>query len=1190
MSASISTQIRLRLCVAVGLLWVMPGAAEAFDRLETPAGSVEVREIDGRVVGFDVLDKQGVLIAPIRFSANGVFQPDTTEQANIRSQVTLCFSQFRCQEGVGLELSPDSSVSLVWNKDSLFPEIHFTFIIDHFDVLDWRESQADVPFHFLICSLPEAEVFHQRGWLIATPPADPFSLQQAPHAGQPEIRSAWSENWSYIPALGCHPIPTIGLWAAHHHRYVGYDFSETRLLDNSEKDVGTVYCWRHRGYRQFIALTFPTSGESVDRLACPASGDRITSHFRLIWSQDLPPTKDPNRFLIERLVETVPGALPLTPAVNDLDYMPGPTRLDSFTEPRPRNIIGVGSETRFYEEGTVVIHGWKSHIGSWVDRLFETGRAGAMANLREQADRLLRSAKRFRVEDDHCLYWEKPVHGTMLPAFGGEPATTLHNSDGFAAARCLLNLWKHDEDPRYLEAAEGALAWARHIVWTRNEFVDVPSAPFAIGGSLPIAFLLDYYYLFRDDPERSRRAREALDLAVTFAYRYLPVWLYDNNRDDTLDSAFLLEPNAGRDWAGVACANEVTWQIEAAAEVMLTTGDAILKTILHGILERWPLLYRDEYQTSVAEYGSSFTECLGLYPGCKIGTGHRASYGWAEPFHLLYPVGKTKARVVCGEGTCFVTNRGGRHTTVEDYRTDGRSGFYFRLVSKLTEPFDVSVSIPRINLRTLPLSRKRGRKKVSLRPGTDYSLAAERSDSLILHDVRDGDQFLIGSDTGEIKPSGSLRPEVEPSDAVGPFTIIRPKKTEPPDCDWLDTDSMAGLFAGLQYACGIPFRIEGDQWGNPRAWHVPITIGREADGRDLFLFWIPDGPDAELVVTRLGDTSKHLRTTDCAPVRRGWPPIFRWRLLAVYVPAEENPVRKVTVRDGQLMALTSAPADLAPSTGILDRLEQTQEAWEAELAFESDLDQLVQRAAGIDFSQLAILPPYGLSGVAARLLFETGISRKAHHLERRELVDRSVLNPERYPVLLVAGGEEYLHTMNREGDAKEALMNYVNSGGTLFICGPGPFPMYYARGREGMPSEPFLPQVGIPIITVLDSRPTMGWMIHREKGADLFSQLPERFPFPTTGDLRLRPINRQQVPESCTYRPLLSVYDEQGELVGDAAAWLTFSTGPQKGLQVFYIWGPLLKHPDYAAEITLAVISELVKVIGDASAPVGGVQ
>jgi len=889
-----------------------------------------VQRIEGRVAGFDVLTPDRQLVTAIRFSANAVFWPETIEQTDVKSRLTLRFSKFQCQENSGLELSEDSAISVVWDEDEKFPEVYFLMGIKQFDAVSWEKTQGRIPFHFLICALRESEVFHQGGWLIPTPLSEPFSLQSAPHGECPEIRSAWSEDWSYTPALGCHPIPAIGLWAAHRGQYIAYDFSETRLSDNSEKNVGTACCRRYGYYRQFITLVYPTSSKSVDELVYPKADDRILSHFRLVWSMDLPPEKDPNRFLIGRLASLAPNALPTVPKVNDLNYMPGPTRLNSFTEPVPRPLIGPSSEVRDTEENTLLIDGWKTHIGSMVDRAFARRDAQGIAMLHEQTQRLLSLGKRFRVDQDRCFYWEKPIRGKQQEAYGGEAAQTLHNSDGFAAARMLLNLWKYDPKPEYLEAAEGALNWARHIVWTRNEIPIAPSVPFTVGGSLPITFLLDYHHLFRDDQERGDRAREALDLAVTFAYRYLPVWLYDNNREDALDSTFLLERNAGREWAGSACGNEVTWQVEAVADVAVNSGDPGLKHILRGILERWPLLYREQDSPSVTQYDAAFTEQFGLYPGCAVGAGNRASSGWAEPFHLLYPVGDTEVRVVCGEADCFVTNRGGKHTVVENYRTDGKSRFSFRVRRSLEVPFDLAITALRVDLNSLPVSVKRGRKAIPLQEGAGVLHSAERLDSLILRQIKNGDTIIIGGEFPKERRKKSRQPHVEKKTQkadipqTGLFVIHHPGKTERLIGDWLDNNSKAGLFTGLQYAYGIPFFVESDEWGNPSAWRSKLDIDRSLRGRHLFLFWIPDGPNAEITLDTGRGKKQRFNTRDCVMVRQGWPPIFHWTLLLAHLPGiSTEKTRHIEISSGKVIALTSAPGNLPGMDKILQNFENT---------------------------------------------------------------------------------------------------------------------------------------------------------------------------------------------------------------------------------------------------------------------------
>ena len=165
-------------------------------------GRIEVRKIGGTIEGFDVFDREGYLVAPIRFSANGAFHPLTMESADLRIGISIRFSDFVSRETCGMTLTKDSFVTLEWNNDWHYPKVVFGIQFESFNAKQWKDNEGDIPFHFLICSMPEAEAFHIRGWLIATPLADPYPLQQAPHAGHPEIQSAWSRDWSYAPAIG----------------------------------------------------------------------------------------------------------------------------------------------------------------------------------------------------------------------------------------------------------------------------------------------------------------------------------------------------------------------------------------------------------------------------------------------------------------------------------------------------------------------------------------------------------------------------------------------------------------------------------------------------------------------------------------------------------------------------------------------------------------------------------------------------------------------------------------------------------------------------------------------------------------------------------------------------------------------------------------------------------------------------
>ncbi len=50
----------------------------------------------------------------------------------------------------------------------------------------------------------------------------------------------------------------------------------------------------------------------------------------------------------------------------------------------------------------------------------------------------------FNVGGDTCLYWTKPLAGSWNANWGGTNATSLHNSEGWFAARVLVELYRYD--------------------------------------------------------------------------------------------------------------------------------------------------------------------------------------------------------------------------------------------------------------------------------------------------------------------------------------------------------------------------------------------------------------------------------------------------------------------------------------------------------------------------------------------------------------------------------------------------------------------------------------------------------------------------------------------------------------------------------------------------------------------------
>ncbi|MBN1507314.1 MAG: hypothetical protein JW955_10735 [Sedimentisphaerales bacterium] len=155
-----------------------------------------------------------------------------------------------------------------------------------------------------------------------------------------------------------------------------------------------------------------------------------------------------------------------------------------------------------------------------------------------------------------------------------------------------------------------------------------------------------------------------------------------------------------------------------------------------------------------------------------------------------------------------------------------------------------------------------------------------------------------------------------------------------------------------------------------------------------------------------------------------------------------------------------------------------------------------------------------------------------------------------YPVLLYCAGETYRRTVRETGDVDAALVRYLQAGGCLVALPSGPWPFYYDEtGKAVNQSYRF----GLSLRS--------GWE-HPSEGAELsfvqcdgrLPHVPERFPFPTSGDLRWRPF---QATNHVEYSPLLRLRNRIGDSLGDAVVCARPSTGGR----VAYLWFELLKGP-----------------------------
>ncbi len=236
-----------------------------------------------------------------------------------------------------------------------------------------------------------------------------------------------------------------------------------------------------------------------------------------------------------------------------------------------------------------------------------------------------------------------------------------------------------------------------------------------------------------------------------------------------MDGAFLAEPNSGRDWAALACANEVNWNLDSLTQVYVHTGDARMRYYLRGMLQRWPALYRPVYEPSIAQYGSdALTEGLGLFDGSGPGRGERYPYGFTESLPLNEPIGNSRLRIVAGARACIAFDRG-------DQARCGRLSH--RWQRQLLLPhclrhvvlFDATFSYPFVNISGLTVTRVRGGVTTVLT--SQVRRPTQSPSSLYLSQLQNGDVITIGT-----VPAGTAT-RVFDTSLVYNETNVRPQRT-----------------------------------------------------------------------------------------------------------------------------------------------------------------------------------------------------------------------------------------------------------------------------------------------------------------------------------------------------------------------------------------------------------------------------
>jgi glycoprotein endo-alpha-1,2-mannosidase len=209
----------------------------------------------------------------------------------------------------------------------------------------------------------------------------------------------------------------------------------------------------------------------------------------------------------------------------------------------------------------------------------------------------------------------------------------------------------------------------------------------------------------------------------------------------------------------------------------------------------------------------------------------------------------------------------------------------------------------------------------------------------------------------------------------------------------------------------------------------------------------------------------------------------------------------------------------------------------------AEKEQLRRRLAKLP---IAVLPE--AESMAFWWLLDLGVEPK---LLTWEGIVANGIKPQDYPILLYCAGETYQRTVRTTGDVDEALIRYEQAGGCLVALPSLPWPFYRDEtGKAVNQSHRF----GLTLKMGWERPPEGAALQFVQPGRRLLPHVPDRFAFPTSGDLRWRPFYNQNHAE---YVPLLQLCNRAGDNLGDSAVYARLQTGGH----IAYAWFGLLNTP-----------------------------
>jgi hypothetical protein len=329
---------------------------------------------------------------------------------------------------------------------------------------------------------------------------------------------------------------------------------------------------------------------------------------------------------------------------------------------------------------------------------------------------------------------------------------------------------------------------------------DLPWAVFSMGAANGGEFLLDYYYTFRDDPERRALAEEAWRLAEAIVYRNTYYYTADPDAADTLDPTFLLQAVNSHYWLGQVTWGEMGRIPEMAIRMYLETGDPFFRYLVRGCLER--------FYVGTIDVSGHYTENLSIFG--ETGKKGSTSGGWgANNFRwLAEPLGNAVLQVDVGPRGAMAFCRGTKAIDIADYAFAAEASYAFTVVVDTAlpgapeGPFDIMVTSPRRSLAGAMVSLNG-----QVLPKDRFVVGTAGTDAYV-RGVRNGDRVSIGAANAKPAPVPLRELPVRgafSADPSGRYTFVDLTRQDAVPINETWAGEWGGLIPGRMAAAHVQF-------------------------------------------------------------------------------------------------------------------------------------------------------------------------------------------------------------------------------------------------------------------------------------------------------------------------------------------------------------------------------------------------